>query len=670
MVAQVIKLRYDGDVRRLPALQLSWEDLRGKVCELYGLAAGSFRLKYVDCDGDTVLIDSEGELLEAIVQTRAGDMLRLTVEPNPTRIEKPTRNDNPTQAKVAADAEKLAREGKEKCTERVEETTTASEVEKDIRAQYERDLQEERERDRERSGSVGEGVWDTGFVEQYERDLERAMEESRREQERVQGKKNEEDKKEVERDVKEDYKREVEGDVKEGIKNVVERDVREEYKREVERDMERTPREKKEERRMYKEERRAGKEKERQERREHKEKRKEERRAEKHAEKENRKAGGVGGGMVGDSGAGPSGLYCGVDVDRLAERIAARLLPALQKETKETASAQEKQFKPPVNEGAEHLYVTCDVCNHGVFGVRYKCTVCADYDMCAPCEATSNHNPHHILLKILTPISLRFDLEVDSHPLRHVHGQRVCCPHPPQHPPSPPDTESVPSFPSPQQATTPPDHTFSFDSSPAPASQSLDPLPTPLLMEDSITLPSSPSTNPFDDMPPLTDSYVPHVGLSPPTMSAATSYIPTETSPINTSSPVPFDDDEFVVVDDPSAGGPSPPSGLYPSLTPLTPSLSHPPITTYPSFERAREVTCEMDTVEGDHDVMYPPIPPASATAPSAPPDLLAFQDAELSRLRQMLLELGFRDAARIDRYLSECGADLDTVVERLLADQ
>jgi peptidoglycan hydrolase-like protein with peptidoglycan-binding domain len=48
-----------------------------------------------------------------------------------------------------------------------------------------------------------------------------------------------------------------------------------------------------------------------------------------------------------------------------------------------------------------HSNVRCDVCNvHPIVGARYQCTVCPDFDLCAKCEATPNaHPPHHALVK-------------------------------------------------------------------------------------------------------------------------------------------------------------------------------------------------------------------------------------------------------------------------------
>jgi len=48
-----------------------------------------------------------------------------------------------------------------------------------------------------------------------------------------------------------------------------------------------------------------------------------------------------------------------------------------------------------------HSTVRCDGCNtHPITGVRYKCTVCRDYDLCAACESKDLHPATHALLKI------------------------------------------------------------------------------------------------------------------------------------------------------------------------------------------------------------------------------------------------------------------------------
>jgi hypothetical protein len=53
---------------------------------------------------------------------------------------------------------------------------------------------------------------------------------------------------------------------------------------------------------------------------------------------------------------------------------------------------------------AVHHGVTCDGCEASpIEGVRYKCSVCPDFDFCAKCEARGGHDPSHSFIKISTP---------------------------------------------------------------------------------------------------------------------------------------------------------------------------------------------------------------------------------------------------------------------------
>ncbi|XP_057706441.1 sequestosome-1 [Corythoichthys intestinalis] len=54
-----------------------------------------------------------------------------------------------------------------------------------------------------------------------------------------------------------------------------------------------------------------------------------------------------------------------------------------------------------------HPNVTCDGCEGPVAGVRYKCAVCPDYDLCGACRAKGIH-PEHTLLPIWHPLQMAF----------------------------------------------------------------------------------------------------------------------------------------------------------------------------------------------------------------------------------------------------------------------
>lgn len=51
---------------------------------------------------------------------------------------------------------------------------------------------------------------------------------------------------------------------------------------------------------------------------------------------------------------------------------------------------------------AEHVGVVCDGCDHGIFGTRFKCVVCPDYDLCMKCERKNLHKEHE-MFRICTP---------------------------------------------------------------------------------------------------------------------------------------------------------------------------------------------------------------------------------------------------------------------------
>jgi sequestosome 1 len=50
-----------------------------------------------------------------------------------------------------------------------------------------------------------------------------------------------------------------------------------------------------------------------------------------------------------------------------------------------------------------HLGIVCDGCESSINGVRFKCTVCPDFDLCSSCEVKIDHPVDHDLLCIKTP---------------------------------------------------------------------------------------------------------------------------------------------------------------------------------------------------------------------------------------------------------------------------
>jgi hypothetical protein len=81
---------------------------------------------------------------------------------------------------------------------------------------------------------------------------------------------------------------------------------------------------------------------------------------------------------------------------------------------KSSQLAPETQPAPKFQPSSEkddmvHRYVVCDSCSQNpIVGVRYKCSVCTDYDLCEKCEAkTGIHDASHPFLKIATPVHYR-----------------------------------------------------------------------------------------------------------------------------------------------------------------------------------------------------------------------------------------------------------------------
>ncbi|GFQ86922.1 sequestosome-1 [Trichonephila clavata] len=60
--------------------------------------------------------------------------------------------------------------------------------------------------------------------------------------------------------------------------------------------------------------------------------------------------------------------------------------------------SESKKDKPNMK-GEEHPLVFCDGCEQNIFGARYKCLQCKNFDLCSFCNYNNKH-PHHDMIKL------------------------------------------------------------------------------------------------------------------------------------------------------------------------------------------------------------------------------------------------------------------------------
>jgi len=99
---------------------------------------------------------------------------------------------------------------------------------------------------------------------------------------------------------------------------------------------------------------------------------------------------------------------CQQDISQILNNpLLKELLPQLFASCGNNSPQQTTNDSNVNNNSAEsdvHVGVVCDGCQGNINGIRYKCSVCSDFDLCSSCEAkTGIHDVSHPFLKIPKP---------------------------------------------------------------------------------------------------------------------------------------------------------------------------------------------------------------------------------------------------------------------------
>ncbi|KIH56376.1 zinc finger, ZZ type, partial [Ancylostoma duodenale] len=114
------------------------------------------------------------------------------------------------------------------------------------------------------------------------------------------------------------------------------------------------------------------------------------------------------------------------------EKSSENSTPKSEKEAETRPKTEETPKEDTNTNDAIHGNILCDVCDATIIGTRYKCILCADYDLCQNCERTGVHAQHG-MVRIVDPMRTYVPwgarLRYPRQPGEHHHAHRSADPH-------------------------------------------------------------------------------------------------------------------------------------------------------------------------------------------------------------------------------------------------
>jgi len=93
-----------------------------------------------------------------------------------------------------------------------------------------------------------------------------------------------------------------------------------------------------------------------------------------------------------------------------------------------SCSEKEEVNSTSVSQPAIHHNITCDGCGMTpLTGIRFKCNVCPDYDLCEKCKVKPNIHPGHGFIEISSPKIVHYRVQCDGCGMAPIIGNRFKC---------------------------------------------------------------------------------------------------------------------------------------------------------------------------------------------------------------------------------------------------